>query len=101
MESDKPMKMQLFKQKKGQVMEQLLGIVVGLAALAIGLIVVFLIYSNLAANTTVAADGNAAAAVNTLRDATNTVPSWLSIIVLVIIGAILIGLVTFFRRGTR
>ena len=47
--------------KKGQVFDQIRALGIGIAALAITLIVVFLILSNLASNTQVTADANATA----------------------------------------
>lgn len=89
--------MKMIKQKKG-VFNQLAALGVGLAALAITLVVVFLIFSNLAANSQVSADGNAAAAVTTLTDAAEDIPTWVSLVVIAVIGAILIGLVSIFRQ---
>ena len=85
--------------KKGQVFEQLAGLGIGIAALVITLVVVFLIMSQTAANATVAADANATAAVNTLTNAAATIPGWVPLIVIAVIGSILLGLVDLFRRG--
>lgn len=62
--------------KKGQIFDQLSGLGVGIAGLAITLIVVFLILSQTKANTTVAADGNATATIVTLTEAANDIPGW-------------------------
>ena len=86
------------KQKKGQVFDQLSGLGVGIAGLAITLVVVFLILSQTKANATVAADPNATAAVSTMQDAADDIPSWIPLIVITVIGAILLGLVALFRR---
>lgn len=88
--------MYLMKSKKG-VFNQLAALGVGIAALAITLVVVFLIMSETAANTTVAADGNASAALDTLQNAAADVPGWVPLIVIAVIGAILLGLVAMFR----
>ena len=85
--------------KKAQVFDQLAGLGIGIAALVITLVVVFLIMSQTAANTTVAADGNASLAVTTLQAATATIPTWVPLIVIAVIGSILLGLVALFRRG--
>jgi hypothetical protein len=58
------------------VFDQLSSLGVGIAALSITLVVVFLIMSQTAANTTVAADANATAAVSTLQTATDDIPGW-------------------------
>ncbi len=84
--------------KKGQVFDQLAGLGIGIAALVITLVVVFLILSQTAANTTVAADANATAAVETLTDAAADIPDWVPLIVIAVIGSILLGLVALFRR---
>ena len=85
--------------KKKGVFNSLTGLGVGIAALAITLVVVFLILSETAANTTVAADGNASAAIDTLQEATDDIPGWVPLIVIAVIGAILLSLVAMFRKG--
>jgi len=55
---------------------------IGIAGLVVTLVVVFLILANVKANTTVAADGNATAAVATLTTAAATIPGWVSIVVI-------------------
>lgn len=87
----------LLKNRKG-VFDQLGGLGVGIAALAITLVVVFLIMSETAANTTVAADTNASAALDTLQNAASDIPGWVPLVVIAVIGAILLGLVAMFRR---
>jgi uncharacterized protein (UPF0333 family) len=62
--------------KKGQIFDQLSGLGVGIAGLAITLVVVFLILSQTGANSTVAADSNATATINTLTNAANDIPGW-------------------------
>ena len=83
--------------KKG-VLDNLSALGVGIAGLAITLVVVFLILSQTAANTTVAADPNASAAIDTLQNATDDIPGWVPLIVIAFIGSILLGLVAMFRR---
>lgn len=86
------------------VFDQVVDLAVGLAAVAITFAVVFLIGSEILANPQVSADGNATQAVEDTIDAAATLPDWLDLIVLAIIGAILLGLVAFFRgrgRGRR
>jgi len=84
--------------KKGQIFDQLSGLGIGIAALAITLVVVFLILSQTAANTTVAADANASLAVDTMQASAATIPGWVPLIVIAVIGAILLSLVAVFRR---
>lgn len=82
--------------KKGAI-EQLMSLVVGLVAIGVTLVVAFLIMSNVRANATVAADTNATAAINQVINASATIPTWLPIIVITVIGALLLGLVAYFR----
>lgn len=86
------------KNKKGQIFGNIQGLVIGLAGLVIVAAVVFLIIAQVAANTQVAADGNASAAVTTLQAATATIPNWVPLIIIAVIGALLIGLVAMFGR---
>lgn len=83
---------------KKAVFNQLAALGVGIASLAIILVVVFLILSNVGSNTSVAADGNASATVTTLTTAAGTIPGWVGLVVIAVIGALLIGLVALFRR---
>ena len=93
-------KMKILKNKKGQagVLDQLGALGVGIATLAITLIVVFLILSNVGANTQVAADANATAAVVELSNATDDVVDWVPLVIIVVIGALILGLIAVFRR---
>jgi len=88
--------MDLIKSKKG-IMDQLSGLVIGLVALGIIIVVALLIMGSIAANTTVAANANATKAIADTIEATDDVPGWLPIIVITLIGALLIGLVAMFR----
>jgi len=82
--------------KKGQI-ANLMPLVVSLVAIGITLVVGFLILSEIAANSTVAADTNASAAVDEVQTAMDDIPGWLPIIVITVIGALLLGLVAYFR----
>ena len=82
---------------KGQI-DQLVPLVISLVVIGVLLVVSFLIMDEVADNSAVKADGNATAAVNTVVDSMDDLPSWLPIIVIVVIGALLIGLVSFLRR---
>lgn len=82
--------------KKGQVFVALQGLGIGLASMVIVFAVVFLIMGQVKANTTVAADGNATAAANTLIGAAATIPGWVPLVVIAIIGGLLISLVAVF-----
>lgn len=89
--------MKLLKCKKGQIFDQLSGLGVGIAGLAITLVVVFLIMSQTKSNATVAADPNATAALTELQTAADDIPTWVPLVVIAVIGAILLGLVALFR----
>ena len=82
--------------KKGAIAE-LMPLVMALVTIGIMLVVGFLILSELAANTKVAADTNATVAVTEVQNAMQDIPGWLPIIVITVIGALLIALVSYFR----
>lgn len=83
---------------KGQVFDQMSALGVGIAGLAITLVVIFLILAKAKANSAVAADGNATAALNSITTAAADIPGWVSLVVIAVIGAIILGLVALFRR---
>lgn len=89
--------MKLLKSKKG-ALEGLSALGIGIATLAITLVVVFLLLAQLLANPTVAADANASASTTTLTNAASDIPDWVPIVVITVIGALLLGLVMMFRR---
>jgi len=89
--------MKFINTKKG-VIDQLAPVVISVVALAITLVVVFLILSQMASNTKIAADPNASAAIDEVQGALDDIPGWLPIIIITIIGALLISLVAIFRR---
>ena len=84
--------------KKGQVFDQMSALGIGIAALVITLVVVFLILAQVKANASVVADGNASTAVQVLTTSAATIPNWVSIVVITAIGALLIGMAAMFRR---
>ena len=88
--------MKFINTKKG-VIDQLAPVVISVVALAITLVVVFLILSQMASNTKIAADTNASAAIDEVQNAMDDIPGWLPIIVITVIGALLLGLVSYFR----
>lgn len=90
------MKKSLLKCKRG-VFDQITALAIGLVTVGLVLAVVFLIFSNLLSNSTVAADGNATAALTQTVTSTNNIPTFLPVIVIVAIGGLLIGLVSFIR----
>lgn len=89
------MKLRSLVRKKGAI-DQLMPLVIALVSIGITLVVGFLIMSEVAANTTVAADTNASEAVDTVQESMDDIPGWLPIIVITVIGALLLGLVRFF-----
>ncbi len=86
------------KLQKKAAIDQLMPVVIALVSIGIMLVVGFLIMSEVAANDKVVADVNASSAVDEVQNAMGDIPGWLPIIVITIIGALLIGLVSFFRR---
>lgn len=83
--------------KKG-VVDQLVPLVTSLVVIGVVLVVGFLIFAEVGDNSKVKANSNASYAVNETMNAMNEIPGWLSIIIITVIGALLIGLVSMFRR---
>jgi len=88
---------QMRKLNKKGVFDNLAALGIGVATLLITLVVVFLIMANVRANTAVAADVYALNATNTLTSAAATIPTWVPLIILVAIGALLLVLIRGFR----
>jgi len=96
-------------QTKSQVFDKLAGLGIGIAGLVITLVVTFLVLSQGKAQvisieglTVDSAAYNASEAVNatnTLTDAVADIPGWVPLIVIAVIGSILLGLVSLFKRG--
>jgi len=84
--------------KKGQVFDQLSALGIGIATLVITLAVVFLVLANIKSNASVVADGNATYAVATLTSAAATIPGWVPLVVIVAIGALILGMIGMFNR---
>ena len=83
------------KNKKGAV-QNLQPLIIALVAIGIVLAVGFLIMAEVAANAQVTADANASNAVDDVQNAMGSIPNWLPIVVITVIGALLIGLVAIF-----
>ena len=94
------------KDKKGQMFAQLGGLAVGVATLAIVLTVTFLILAqgkvqseDITGIVCNSSSGDAACnSTITMQSAVDTIPGWVPLIVIAVIGAILLGLVKLFRR---
>lgn len=82
--------------KKG-VLENLSALAKGAIVAMITIVVVLLIASNLASNASVTADGNASLATNTFTTAIATIPTWVGLIVLVAIAALIMFMVNRMR----
>ena len=89
---------ELFQNKKGQMFDNLIGLILGLVTIAVVLAVGALILANINSNAQVQADPNASYAISTTLDAFDDIPSWLPLIVVVTIGALIVGLVALFAR---
>ncbi len=97
--------------KKGQVFDQLGRLGSGVAALAIVLVIAFLILSQGrdqvgdiegiadVSNVSQCATSVACNATNTLTEAIATIPGWVPLVIIAAIGAILLGLVALFQRS--
>ena len=87
---------------KGQV-DALIPLIIALVVVAIVLVVGFLIFAQVKAQAIVI-EGEAGYADNAseaVQEAMNDIPGWLPIIIVVVIGALLIGLVSFLRNQAR
>lgn len=87
--------------KRGQLFDNLGALATGVAALAITLVVVFLILSQTADNSQVTADANASAAVTDLQNAADDIPDWVPLIIVAAVGALLLFMVRSFSGGRR
>ncbi len=97
--------------KKGQVFQQLSQLAMGLAIVAVVLIVTFLIISQgreeicrvegLTGSCSENVTSVGVNATNQISQAVDDIPGWLPIIVLTVIGSILIGLVALFKTNAR
>jgi hypothetical protein len=94
--------------KKGQALQQLGALAVGVAGLAIALVVAFLIMSQGksqiggiegidTSNSTQCQTSIACNSTSVLQEATQTIPPWVPLIIIAVIGGILLGLVKFFK----
>jgi len=90
--------MDMLKHKRG-VVQNFLPLVTAIVGLGVTLVVGFLILAQIAANATVSSDTNASAAVSEVQGAMDDIPGWIPIIVVAVIGALLLGLVAYFRTG--
>jgi len=94
--------------KKGQVMEGLANLGVGIAVFALVIVIAILVVNNTKDQTAAQGDiANAVCGVNgttafnsscELLAATTTIPGWVGLIVLVAIGAIILGMIAMFGR---
>jgi|GEM_PF-2988807 len=94
------------KNKKGQVFDNLAGLAVGIATFAIIIVVAFLIIANvkeqdaeisgLGCNST--AGDLACNATITMQSAVQGIPGWVPLIVIVAIGATILGMIGMFQR---
>ena len=95
--------------KKAQVMANLSGLAISLATFALVMVVAFLVIANTQDSTITAGDiansvcgTNGTQAFNAtcdLQSAAATVPGWVSLVVIVAIGAMILGMLGMFRRS--
>lgn len=86
--------------KRGQAFANLNAAIIGLVSFAVIAVVGFLILAQFRANATVQSDPTTLQAVNQTQIAMAQIPQFLGIIVIVVVGAILIGLVAAFVIGS-
>jgi len=86
----------MLKNKKGQTLAGLQGVIWTLVIIGIMLVVGLTVLDNLKDTTTEGSDAEAAA--NATIDAVADISDWLPVIVVIIIAAVILGLVYFFRR---
>lgn len=92
--------------KKAQVMNQFGALAVGIASLCIVLVVAFLVMTqvktqaeDISGTVCNSTSGDLACnSTSTLQNATQTIPGWIPLIVIVVIGASIIGMVGMFRQ---
>lgn len=87
--------------KKGNL-ENLGGLVLSLVFIGILLSVVFLILAEVKVQAEAVSGHNGSYAVNSTSEVQNAmqdIPTWLPIIVITVIGAVLLALIQYFRRG--
>jgi hypothetical protein len=102
------MKRPPLRNKKGQL-QQLGLMAVGIATLAITLVITFLVISEgqeqIIDTESLVSEANetsyALNATKTLASAVDDVPGWVPLIVITVIGAVLLGLVAMFTKGGR
>ena len=84
--------------KKG-VIDQLQPIIVGLVGVALVLVITFLIIAEVKTQATAieGANGYGVNATSTIQGALDDIPGWLPIIIVALIGALLLGIVKYFR----
>lgn len=100
------------RNKKGNVMQGLMTLGVGIAALAIALVVTFLVLSQGAEqagdiegidfsvkNSTECLSSLTCNATTTLTEAVDDIPGWVPLIVIAVIGGLLLSLVAMFKKG--
>jgi len=99
----------LFKNKKGTVFDELGSLATGVAVLAVVLTVAFLVMSEGKdqigdiegfddTNDTLCQSSIACNSTSTLQSAVDDIPGWIPLVIVASIGAILLGLVSMFRK---
>jgi len=87
--------------KKAQVLDNLAALGIGIATLTIVLTVTFLIINQGETQAIEVSGSNMSHAANSTRilgSAVDTIPGWVPLIVIAVIGSLLLGLVALFRR---
>lgn len=84
------------KSKKG-FLDSLASLAIGAGIATITIVVILLVMANLAANTTVAADANASAAVDTAQNEVGGLPDWLGLLIIVAIAVVILAVIKKIR----
>lgn len=95
--------MKIMERMKGKkaVFQNLVPVITSLVVLGLMLVICFLIMSNVNTNALVTADANASSSIKQVMQAAYTIPGWIPLIVLVLIGAIILSLITAFGGQRR
>ena len=97
------------RSKKGQIFNQIGALGIGVVSLAIVLVVALLIQAQVrtnmgtvsgidVTNSTQCAADEGCAAMTTLQSATQSLPGWIPLVIIAVMGSILLGLVMLFKR---
>lgn len=85
--------------KKGQLFSNFSALAIGGLVLAVTLAVVFVIFSQVAANSQISANANATDAVNTVQGGVADIPGWVPLAILAVLAVVILGIVRGLNRA--